>query len=76
MSFAENILVHDLKVELEATHVLTDSKAAYDSVRSPGATKKSTHVERWLMFARDLRSGVVLGRAGAVRVAMSTRVRM
>jgi len=52
--FAENILVHDLKVELEATHVLTDSKAAYDSVRSPGATKKSTHVERWLMFARDL----------------------
>ena len=34
-------------------HVLTDSKATYDTVRNPGATKKSAHVERWLMFARD-----------------------
>ena len=52
--FAENILTIDLKVKLQSTHVLTDSKSAYDTVRNPGATKRSTHVERWLMFARDL----------------------
>ena len=51
--FAKNI-GEDLGVKLGPTHVLTDSKAAYDTVRNPGATKKSTHVERWLMFARDL----------------------
>ena len=51
--FAKNI-GEDMKVKLETTHVLTDSKSAYDTVRNPGATKKSTHVERWLMFARDL----------------------
>ena len=51
--FAKNI-GEDMKVKLETTHVLTDSKSAYDTVRNPGATEKSTHVERWLMFARDL----------------------
>ena len=51
--FCTNIL-NDLGVKLELMHVLTDSKATYDTVRNPGATKKSVHVERWLMFARDL----------------------
>ena len=60
--FAKNILT-DLGVKLQPTHVFTDSKSAYDTVRNPGATKKSTHVERWLMLARDLylTKGITIG---------------
>ena len=46
-------ILNDLGVKPKLMHVLTDSKATYDTVRNPGATKKSAHVERWLMFARD-----------------------
>ena len=35
--------------------VFTDSKAARDVIYNPGATKHTTHFERWLHYARDLR---------------------
>ena len=35
--------------------VYTDNKAARDVINNPGATKHTTHFERWLHYARDLR---------------------
>ena len=33
---------------------ITDNKATYDVVRNPGATKRTSHFDRWLHFAREL----------------------
>jgi hypothetical protein len=35
-------------------HAITDNKATFDTVKQPGATKKTAHYERWLYYARDL----------------------
>ena len=32
---------------------ITDNKAAYDVIKQPGATKRTTHFSRWLHFARE-----------------------
>ena len=34
--------------------VVTDSKSAIDVIKNPGATKHTTHWERWLQWARRL----------------------
>ena len=52
--FVRNILI-DLKVPLVGPSVMvTDSKAANDTVVNAGATKHTVHFERWLHFARNL----------------------
>ena len=50
--FAENVLI-DMGVKLKTKAIITDAKSAYETVRNPGPTKKSTHVERRLMYARE-----------------------
>ena len=34
--------------------LITDNKAAYDVIRNHGATKNTVHVERWMMYVREL----------------------
>ena len=52
--FIRNILV-DLGDPPNGPSVMvTDSKAANDTVVNPGATKHTVHFERWLHFARSL----------------------
>ena len=41
-------------MKMTVPHVVNDGKSAIDTVKNPGMTKKSTHFERWLQFARDL----------------------
>ena len=54
LRFATYLYVDMTGVELPTPWVLTDSKSAYDTIKNPGATKRSNHLERWLHFAREL----------------------
>ena len=55
--FAYQILedVHGPGVISGPIQVMTDNSAAKDVINNPGATKHTTHFERWLHFARHLR---------------------
>ena len=47
-------ILEDMGMKMTVPHVVNDGKSAIDTVKNPGMTKKSTHFERWLQFARDL----------------------
>ena len=46
-------ILEDMGIKVSKPILLTDSKAAFDSIKSPSVTKKSVHLERWLQYARE-----------------------
>ena len=47
-------LCDDLGVKIKLPRLLTDSKSAVDIIKNPGVTKRSTHFERRLHYAREM----------------------
>jgi hypothetical protein len=54
MRFATHLYFDMTKKKLPTPWLFTDSKSAFDTIKNPGATKRSNHLERWLHFAREL----------------------
>jgi hypothetical protein len=54
MRFASHLYYDMTKKKLPTPWLFTDSKSAFDTIKNPGATKRSNHLERWLHFAREL----------------------